>query len=168
MTTPDTGFHVRPATPEDAAALNRILDAIIAIGATTAIETPLTEPEFREAFLDGPDLLSSVMAETANGEALGFQVLQRNRALPEGWGDIATFTRQAPRTPGVGAALFEHTKAAGRALGLVAINATIRADNGSGLPFYEKMGFLTYDVARAVPLQDGTPVDRVRKRYSLR
>ena len=66
-----------------------------------------------------------------------------------------------------GTALFERTKAAARALGLVAIGATIRADNHSGLPFYEKMGFRTYDVARAVPLGDGTPVDRIRKRYDL-
>ncbi len=148
--------------------LSRILNEIIAIGGTTALETPLTEAAFREAFLDGPDVLSSILAETAPGEALGFQVLQRHRALPEGWGDIATFTRRAPRTPGVGTALFEATRAAGRALGLVAINATIRADNASGLPFYQRLGFCTYDIARGVPLQNGIPVDRVRKRYSIR
>jgi GNAT superfamily N-acetyltransferase len=168
MTTPEAGLHVRPATPEDAAALSRILNEIIAIGGTTALETTLSEAAFREAFLDGPDVLSSLIAETAGGEAAGFQVLQRNQSLPEGWGDIATFTRRDPRTPGVGTVLFEHTKAAGRTLGLVAINATIRADNQSGLPFYETLGFRTYDVAKAVPLKDGTRVDRVRKRYSLR
>ena len=168
MTMPDIGLRVRPTTPDDAAALSRILNQIIAIGGTTALETPLGEAEFRVEFLDGPDVLSSLVAESAAGEALGFQVLQRNRALPDGWGDIATFTRREPRAPGVGTALFERTKAAGRTLGLVAINATIRADNYSGLPFYEKMGFQTYDIAKAVPLKDGTPVDRVRKRYSLR
>ena len=162
------GFRVRPTTPDDAAALSRILNQIIAIGGTTALETPLGEAEFRVEFLDGPDVLSSLVAESAAGEALGFQVLQRSRALPDGWGDIATFTRREPRTPGVGTALFERTKATGRTLGLVAINATIRADNYSGLPFYEKMGFQTYDTAKAVPLKDGTPVDRIRKRYSLR
>jgi GNAT superfamily N-acetyltransferase len=167
MTAPDPDLHVRPTRPEDAADLSRLLNRIIAIGGTTALETPLGEAEFRDAFLDGPDVLSSIIAETAVGEALGFQVLQRNRTLPEGWGDIATFTRREPRTPGVGTRLFERTRAAARALGLVAINATIRADNDSGLPFYEKMGFRTYDVAKAVPLEDGTPVDRVRKRYSL-
>ncbi len=168
MTTPDPALRVRPTTPEDAPALSRILNQIIALGGTTALETPLGEAAFRDEFLDGPGVLCSLVAETAAGEALGFQVLQRNRTLPEGWGDIATFTRREPRTPGVGAALFEQTKTAGRTLGLVAINATIRADNHSGLPFYEKMGFQTYDVAKAVPLRDGTLVDRVRKRYSLR
>ncbi len=168
MTTFDPPLRVRPTTPEDAPALSRILNEIIAIGGTTALETPLGEAEFRTEFLDGAGVLSSLVAETAAGDALGFQVLQHNRALPDGWGDIATFTRREPRTPGVGSALFEHTKAAGRTLGLVALNATIRADNASGLPFYEKLGFQTYDVAKAIPLKDGTPVDRLRKRYSLR
>ena len=50
-------------------------------------------------------------------------------------------------------------------LGLKAINATIRADNVSGLAYYTKMGFETYHRVKQVPLSDSTPVDRVKKRY---
>jgi hypothetical protein len=41
--------------------------------------------------------------------------------------------RRSPRLPGVGAALFPATCAVAETLGLVAINAAIRADNVPGL-----------------------------------
>jgi hypothetical protein len=49
----------------------------------------------------------------------------------------------------------------------VAINATIRADNVGGLAFYSRLGFTDHGISRAVPLRDGTPVDRVSKRFIL-
>ena len=84
--------------------------------------------------------------------------------------------RIAPATPaaasshtqsGVGSALFRATRERALALGLTAINATIRADNAGGLAFYSRQGFRDHSVAKAVPLSDGTPVDRISKRYSL-
>jgi L-amino acid N-acyltransferase YncA len=167
MTTSDNGLRVRRATPEDAVALCEILNEIIALGGTTALETQHTPAELDEHYISGPECIFCHMAETADGTALGFQTLLRSPDLPGDWGDIGTFTRRSPRVPGVGTALFEQTKKAARDRGLSVINATIRADNYSGIPFYEKMGFRTYDIAKAVPLKDGTPVDRVLKRYSL-
>jgi len=167
MTTTDIGFRVRQATPEDAVSLCLILNEIIAIGGTTAYETPFSAIEFDDHLLSGGDCIVCFIAETLTGEALGFQSLLRDSELPAGWGNIATFTRREPRRPGVGTALFQSTVAFARNLGLVAINATIRADNYSGIPYYEKMGFKTYSVARDVPLKDGTPVDRISKTYSL-
>ena len=163
----DIDLRIRPATPDDAEPLRRILNEIIAIGGTTAFETPLGAAAFDDCFLRGAQCLTCLLAETAAGEPLGFQSLGRKAGLPDGWADIATFTRREPRRPGVGAALFEATKRAARDLGLVAINATIRADNYAGIPFYEKMGFTTWSVAKGVPLRDGTPVDRVSKTYRL-
>ena len=168
MTTADLDLRIRPAGPDDAGPLRQILNEIIAIGGTTAFETPLSPGEFDDYFLRGADCLSCLMAETRAREALGFQSLARKAGLPDGWADIATFTRREPRTPGVGAALFEATKTTARELGLLAINATIRADNYAGIPFYEKMGFQTWSLARGVPLKDGTPVDRVSKVYPLK
>ena len=167
MPTADLDLSIRPATAHDAAPLCAILNRIIAIGGTTAFETPLSPAQFDAAFLSGDDYVLCLMAETAGGEALGFQSLVAKLDLPAGWADIATFTQREPRTPGVGAALFEATKRAARGLGLAAINATIRADNYTGIPYYEKMGFETWRVAQAVPLRDGTPVDRVSKVYRL-
>jgi GNAT superfamily N-acetyltransferase len=172
MTTENFDLRIGPAGPDDAGPLRRILNEIIAIGGTTAFETPLTPAEFDDYFLRGPDCITCLMAQTPAGEAShfqawGFQSLGRKAGLPDGWADIATFTRREPRRPGVGAALFEATKRAARDLGLTAINATIRADNYAGIPFYEKMGFQTWSVAKGLPLKDGTPVDRVSKVYRL-
>lgn len=161
------GFTIRPAISADADALRAILNRIIAIGGTTAHETPMSLAEFDDHYVSGPDVLSCLMAETEDGVALGFQALVRNPDLAADWGDIATFTEREPRRPGVGSALFEATRQAARDLGLVAINATIRADNYAGIPYYEKMGFQNYAVAEAVPLLDGTPVDRVKKVFRL-
>jgi hypothetical protein len=47
------------------------------------------------------------------------------------------------------------------------INATIRADNTGGLAYYAKMGFETYGITKDVPLLDGTPVDRINKRFQV-
>jgi ribosomal protein S18 acetylase RimI-like enzyme len=68
---------------------------------------------------------------------------------------------------GVGSALFEETKKAARAAGVRTIDATIRADNTGGLAFYTRMGFVDYDRRVGVPLKNGTPVDRVRKRFDV-
>jgi len=158
---------VRPAVRADAAALADLLNEIIVAGGTTAYEIPFTPERFAEAHIDGPAVLTSVVAEDGNGVAMGFQILLRDERLPEGWGDIGTFARRGSTTRGIGSALFAATCAAARRLGLVGINATIRADNAGGLAFYGKQGFKDHSVAAGVPLNDGTPVDRISKRYSL-
>lgn len=171
-------FRIRPARAEDAAPLCALLNRIIAIGGTTALETPLTPERFAAVFLQGPRFLCCFVAEAEgpegedaregeSGALLGFQALERSPKLPADWGDIATFAQVRPKVPGVGRALFAATREQARALGLTAINATIRADNHGGLAFYTKMGFEDWKRDAAVPLQDGTPVDRVSKRYRL-
>lgn len=165
----DARVAVRAAAPGDVADLCGLLNTIIRIGGTTAYETPLTEAQFAEHFLTGPDLLGCFVAEDRDaGLLLGFQALGRHSGLPETWADIATFARVEPKVCGVGTSLFAATSARARDLGLTAINATIRADNASGLAYYTKMGFEDYAVAKGVPLMDGTPVDRISKRYMVR
>jgi L-amino acid N-acyltransferase YncA len=160
-------FRVRQAMPEDAASLRQILDDIIAVGGTTALEMPLSAEAFNEHFLTGQDCIVCFVVESLDGEPVGFQSLTRNIGLPNGWADIATFTQRTPRSPGAGTALFQATSSFARDLGLVAINATIRADNYAGIPYHEKMGFKTYKVTQAVPLENGLPVDRISKRYDV-
>jgi len=168
MTASPTPLHVRPATAAAAEAMRQLLNATIAIGGSTALETPFSAEAFSAYFLAGPDLLSCLVAEDREtGRVLGFQSISRAKHLPEDVGDIGTFADTKAARPGVGSALFPQTRAKARDLGLSAINATIRADNVSGLAYYEKMGFRTHSVAERVPLADGTPVDRISKRYPL-
>lgn len=157
---------IRPVAAADAAELAELLNAIIARGGTTAWETPFTPDHLRDAYLIGPTVHCCFVAD-GDGVLLGFQTLGTQGFLPPEIGDIATFARVGGTQAGVGTALFAATKARARELGLAAINATIRADNTGGLAFYSRMGFIDHEVVPAVPLKDGTPVDRIRKRFLL-
>lgn len=159
---------VRPVTDADAPALAELLNAIIARGGTTALQSPFTPERLAATYLTGPKVISCFVAlDAETGEALGFQTLVREPHLPEGWGDIGTFARVGGTQRGVGSALFAATRARAGQLGMTGLNAEIRADNVGGLAFYGRMGFEDHGVKPAAPLADGTPVDRIYKRYPL-
>ena len=157
---------VRAAVLADVPALCALLNEIIAQGGTTAYEEPLTHDEFAEHFLTGPDVVSCFVAEQ-DGELIGFQTLEGGAPLPPGVCAIASFSKSHTGVRGAGRALFPRSRDAAQAAGFQAIDAQIRADNVPGLGYYAAMGFVQYDVVPQVPLSDGTPVDRVRKRYDL-
>ncbi len=98
---------------------------------------------------------------------MGFQSLTYHPELPERWADIATYTRMEPKTPGVGTALFAATNKNAPKFPISDINATIRSDNTGGLAYYQKCGFIDYAISEGIPLNDGTIVDRISKRYQI-
>jgi L-amino acid N-acyltransferase YncA len=159
----------RPATPSDAAEIAALINEIIAIGGTTAYETPFTPEHADREFISPPHGLACTLAED-DGALLGFQVLlwpNEHEPFPDGWAYIGTYARVGRTGGGIGRTLFAETIRLARAAGVKTIDATIRADNTGGLAFYTRMGFVDYDRRIGVPLQDGTPVDRVRKRFDL-
>jgi hypothetical protein len=158
---------VREAIKSDGLELREVLNQIVRIGGTTAIELPLSDSEFENYFLCGPNFIYCNVATNKSTGILGFQSLTRHPKLADGWADIATFAKIEPKTHGVGTALFNNTILYARRIKLGAINATIRADNISGLSYYSKMGFVDYYVDNAVPLSDGTPVDRISKKFEV-
>ena len=157
---------IRPVTRADAAELAALLNAIIVRGGTTAFEVPFSAEQLDAAYLTGPSVHCCFVAEVG-GLLLGFQTLGTQSFLPASIGDIATFARLGGTQRGVGTALFAATTERARHIGLLGINATIRADNLGGLAFYARMGFVDHSVLPGVPLRDGTRVDRIRKRYAL-
>ncbi len=148
-----------------------LINTIIAIGGTTAYEEPFDAASMDAAYISLPELVSCFVAE-ADGELVGFQGLMRSfdpdDPLPDGWATIGTFARVGLTQRGVGGALFTQTLAAAREAGISVIDATIRADNAGGLAFYARQGFVDYHRLVGVPLKDGAPVDRVRKRLDVR
>jgi L-amino acid N-acyltransferase YncA len=162
-------IDVREARREDAGALAELLNAIIARGGTTAHEDPFTPERLADAYIDGPGALCCFVAvDRVTGRIEGFQALGRDPGLAPDIGDIGTFARVGGTQRGTGSALFAATRARALDLGLAAINATIRADNAGGLAFYAKQGFQDDSVTPAVPLRDGSRVDRVHKRFALK
>jgi len=157
---------VRPALAQDAGPLCDILNEIIRAGGTTAMEEPLHPQELTDRFICG-DRVVMCHCVLFDGVPCGFQTMTHHDDLPQGWADISSFTRRSPSFPGLGRALFAATVVAARTQGLVAINATIRADNRTGLGYYRRVGFRQYDISTAVPLRDGRPVDRLHHRFDL-
>jgi len=158
---------VRSCSKADIPALGNLLNEIIEIGGTTAHETPLSEAEFDNHFRTGPSCVSCFVCENNDTGLLGFQALELRSELPDNWVSISTFARVEPKVRGVGTALFAVTERFAEDFGLQTIIATIRADNAAGLAFYEKIGFVDYQIKSAVPLLDGTPIDRQSKRFDL-
>lgn len=169
MTTPqEPRFIVRSAAEEDAAPLLAILNEIIEIGGTTGIEEQLTHLQFLEYFLSGDGVESCLCAvDASSGAHLGFQSTSHFGDIPADWVDIGTFVKPKAHARGVGRALFAATKATLADKRLVAINATIRADNKGGLAYYTSCGFIDYSIKKSIPLANGVPVDRIYKHYEI-
>lgn len=160
------GLIVRPMTAQDVPAARAIMNDIIAAGGTTAYEAPFDDAGFIEEHL-GATMVACHVVVDEQGEVAGFQWLGRFPDMAPDGSTISSFTRRDPPAKGAGRALFETTKKVARAKGVAWIRAKIRADNVPGLGYYSAMGFLDHDVTPAVPLRDGTPVDRVCKMFTL-
>ena len=160
----------RPAQPADATKMTELLNEIIAIGGTTAHEEPFDPDGMLYVYIIPDRHISTFVAEL-DGAIVGFQMLvwpnPAQGLMPEYWGFIGSFVKVGITGQGIGRAMFAATCAAARAAGCKHIDATIRADNASGLRFYSAIGFVDYGIKRDVPLRDGRLVDRVRKRFDL-
>ncbi|MGR3467869.1 MAG: GNAT family N-acetyltransferase [Shimia sp.] len=153
----------RPATEADLPQMVALLNEIIAIGGTTAMEETYDVDRMRGHMLTGEDVICCHVALDPAGDVAAFQYVVTSDA----GGSIASFARQSDPVKGAGRALFPVTCAAVQAAGVHEIEAKIRADNVPGLAYYSKMGFQDHHIVPAVPLADGTPVDRVVKRIRL-
>lgn len=144
-----------------------LLNEIIAIGGTTAFEDPVSATDIIAWYIENAQLFCCHVAVDDADKIAGFQSLESDADDVEKIGYIATFARQTPVVKGIGTALFQSITETARHLGVREISAKIRADNTPGLAYYSKMGFQDCDVVRAVPLKDGTPVDRIVKQFML-
>ena len=161
---------IRTASPSDASDMTTLLNAIIAIGGSTAHQTPFDNAVMLTHYIAPPALVCCHVAQDA-GKVIGFQWLgwphDPKDPMPKGWAIIASFVAPEAAGKGVGQSLFAATKKAAKLAGATTIDATIRADNVAGLRYYGGLGFQTYDRLIDIPLRDGTKVDRVRKRFDL-
>lgn len=153
---------VRTARPEDAAQMAEILDRIVAIGGTTAHETPRTADPVRDRHVTGPDVLSSFVAESG-GQMVGRPAVEWWR----GEAPIGTFLRPGMQASGIGAALFAQTRPRLGALGPPAIIASIRADNVAARAYDARSGFVDLACDPDDASRDGRVVGRVHRRSDL-
>ena len=166
-------IEIRTAVADDGTALAELLNEIIDIGGTTAFLTPFDAEAIRSKFIELELGISCVVAER-RGEILGFQTLEwcdpsytGPEPLPLDWALISSFVRNGHGRKGIAHRLFDTTFTHARTAGVSVIDATIRADNASGLGYYDAIGFVDFQRLKDVPLADGSKVDRVRKRLDL-
>jgi len=158
---------VRPAAPADFSQMSGLLNQIIAVGETTALQAPLTADDLLKWMDKFKRRNAWHIAQDDSGRIMGFQYVEPHVDLPDDAGDIATYVRIGAIQLGIGSKLFEASKHAAKNLGYVWLNATIRADNSGGLAYYSSRGFLTWTTDENTPLSDGTIVTKISKRYDL-
>lgn len=152
----------RLAEPADAPGMTALLNALIARGGTTAHQSPMTEAEVQDDYIDGSDVLSSVIAEDA-GRIVGWQSVGHWHGDPH----IGTFVQPDLQAKGIGAALFALTRTTLRRKEIAYIIAWIRADNVPGLAYYSRIGFCDIGGDPDFALNDGQIVGRVYRRFDL-
>ena len=153
---------IRQAAPADAGQMTAILNEIIALGGTTAHQVPKEISEVLSDYVDGPDVISSVVVEQG-GRIIGWQSV----GWWQGEAHIGTFVQLGVQARGAGAAMFGLTSDLVAKAGVLAIAATIRADNVPGLAFYARIGFQDVGQDPDFALDNGRVVGRVFRRFTL-
>lgn len=152
----------RPMTSADVPSCVEIVNHIIALGGTTAYEQPFTKEDFDAQYCEEPPISIVVLSRS---RIVGFQALFE---VAPGLYSIGCFTDQQNPMKGAGRGMFKATLAAAKLRGGSAILAKITSDNTGGLAYYNRMGFVDFDVKPSdMTRPDGTVVDRIIKRLEL-
>lgn len=159
-------IDIRRAAPLDTRDMAELLSEIVAIGGTTALTDPVSRNDMLAWMQSDPRAIWHV-AESAAGEILGFQWIAPHQDQGPTVGQIATFAKAGKTGLGIGSKLFEATKQAARAAGYSWINAEIRADNESGLIYYQSRGFEDWGRIKGYVMANGQAVDKILKRFDL-
>lgn len=128
-------LEVREMQSGDVAACVEIINHIIRLGGTTAHEDPYDNAGFAKYYFEDPKVVNVALLD---GRIVGFQAAFE---AGEGVYSIGSFTDQQKPIRGVGAAMFDKTRADCTRLGGASIIAKITSDNSGGLAYYSKMGF---------------------------
>ena len=103
-------------------------------------------------------------------------VVAEDQGLIVGWQSVWLWRDQDPIGPfvmpvvqaqGVGARMFGLTLDLARAAGLPNTMTSIRADNGPGLAYYARIGFVDVGFDPAFALAGGQVVGRVHRRFDV-
>ncbi len=152
---------VRQSVPSDAPAMAEVLNAIIAIGGTTAHEHPKTADDVCADYVNGPEVLASVVAED-QGRVIGWQSV----GMWEGDPHIGTFVQPGCR-PAASArrCLPPPARSCGPAARLHHRPYPGRQRAGAGLLRPHRLSRHRGDPGFA--LSDGRRVGRIHRRFDL-
>lgn len=136
---------IREARPDDAEAIVRILNPIIAAGVYTAFDTPFTSEVEREYIQNFPTRgVFLVAVDQADDRVVGFQSMEPFASYTRAFdhvGVLGTYVDLSRRRQGIASQLFQATFAAAAQKGYEKMFTFVRADNPAALATYLSQGF---------------------------
>ncbi len=143
---------VRIADADDAAGIARILNAVIADGRFSLLDTPFTETAER-VYIQGLGPRGFIhVAELAGAGIVGFQTIEPWTSFVTHELDhvatMGTWVDRDRRRAGVGRALWAASLARARANGFEKILTDVRADNPGSIDFHRSLGFTIVGIAK--------------------
>jgi L-amino acid N-acyltransferase YncA len=141
---------VRAARPDDAGAIAGILNAIIATGSYTALDTPFSV-EAERGFIERFPARGIFHVAERDGRVIGFQNVEPFATYTRAFdhvGVIGTYVDLDARRQGLATRLFAATSGAARGKGYRKFFSYIRADNPAALAAYDRLGFVVVGMAR--------------------
>ncbi|HQR35106.1 MAG TPA: GNAT family N-acetyltransferase [Blastocatellia bacterium] len=156
---------IRPAQPEDAAAIVAIFNPIIESGKYTVFDTPFTVEAERDYIANLPARgVFHVAVRQADNKIVGFQSMEPFATYTHAFdhvGVVGTYVDLAERGQGIAGHLFAATFEAARQKGYEKIFTFIRADNPAALATYQRQGFQIVGTARRQAKINGIYVDEI-------
>ncbi len=156
---------IRPAQPEDAAAIVAIFNPIIESGKYTVFDTPFTVEAERDYIANLPARgVFHVAVRQADNKIVGFQSMEPFATYTHAFdhvGVVGTYVDLAERGHGIAGHLFAATFEAARKKGYEKIFTFIRADNPAALATYQRQGFQIVGTARRQAKINGSYVDEI-------
>lgn len=156
---------IRPAQPEDAAAIVAIFNPIIESGKYTVFDTPFTIEAERDYIANFPARgIFHVAIRQDDQKIVGFQSMEPFATYTHAFdhvGIVGTYVDLAERGQGIAGQLFAATFEAARQKGYEKIFTFIRADNPAALATYQRQGFQLLGTAQRQAKINGIYVDEL-------
>jgi len=156
---------IREARPDDAEAIVRVLNPIIAAGVYTAFDTPFTPESEREYIRNFPARGVFLLAlEPTAGRVVGFQSMEPFASYTHAFdhvGVLGTYVDLGCRRQGIATQLFQATFGAALRKGYEKIFTFVRADNPAALQTYLRQGFRNVGTAQRHAHIGGLYVDEI-------
>ena len=141
---------IRPATPDDAEAVARVLNGVIAEGHYTVFDREFSIDEER-AFLSALGAREVVHVAVVDDAIAGVQSVSRFSTMSDALGHVATmgtWITSSYRGRGLGRALAASSFRFAKSRGYEKILIYVLADNDRALAFYKSLGFTEIGIAR--------------------
>lgn len=156
---------IRPAQPEDAAAIVAIFNPIIESGKYTVFDSSFTVETEREYIANFPARgVFHIAVRQTDNKIVGFQSMEPFATYTRAFdhvGVIGTYVDLAERGQGIAGHLFAATFEVARQKGYEKLFTFIRADNPVALATYQRQGFQIIGTAQRQAKINGVYVDEL-------